>query len=60
MKSSTWIIFSLVTLLMLVAIWRNDFSGQGLRDWQKCKESLFEQVVFNNCTLIFEGDEQPA
>ena len=60
MNRTTWIIVALITLLMLASIWRNDLSGQGLRDWQKCKESLFEQVVFNNCTLIFEGDETPA
>ena len=46
--------------LALAIIWRDSFSGKGYPEWTHCKESLFEQVIFNNCTLIYEGEEKPA
>lgn len=54
------LLYVLLAILGLSLIWRADFSGRGIPEWQRCKESLFEQVVFNNCTLIFKGDERPA
>ena len=54
------IIYILIALLGLAIIWRAEFSGRGQPEWHHCKESLFEQVVFNNCTLIYEGETNPA
>ena len=54
------ILYILLAILGIAIIWRDSFSGKGRPEWHHCKESLFEQVVFNNCTLVYEGEEQPA
>ena len=54
------ILYILLAILGIAIIWRYEFSGKGNPSWHHCKESLFEQVIFNNCTLIYEGEEQPA
>lgn len=60
MFTGRFVIFGLLAFLMILLIWRNDFSDHGAREWHLCKESLFEQVVFNNCTLIFDGEQRPT
>ena len=54
------IIFILIALLGLAIIWRGEFSDRGKPEWHHCKESLFAQVIFNECTLIYEGETNPA
>ena len=44
-----WLLVLLMSLFVLAFIWR-DMSGMADMSWTKCKESLFEQVVFKNCT----------
>lgn len=53
-------LYILLIILGIAIIWRDGFSDKGRPEWHHCKESLFEQVVFNNCTLIYEGDQEPA
>ena len=50
----------LISVMMLALIWRQYFSGWGDREWHRCKESLFTQVIFNECTLIYNGEQEPA
>ncbi len=48
MSRSSWIIIILITILLVSSYW---FSrNREAPDWVKCKESLFEQVVFKKCT----------
>ena len=48
MPRSSWIIIILITILLISSYW---FSrNREAPDWVKCKESLFEQVVFKKCT----------
>ena len=58
MSRSSWIIIILITILLVSSYW---FSrNREAPDWVKCKESLFEQVVFKKCTpslLINQIDE---
>lgn len=54
------ILYGLLALLGIAIIWRGEFSGKGRPEWHHCKESLLEQVLFDNCSLIYEGDEEPA
>jgi len=58
--SNRTILIILMVGLALAIIWRDQFSGRGNPEWTHCKESLFEQVIFNSCTLIYEGEEKPA
>ena len=58
--SNRKILIILFAGLAIAIIWRDSFSGRGNPEWTHCKESLFEQVIFNNCTLIYEGEEKPA
>ena len=54
------IIYVLIAVLMLAIVWRGEFSGQGTREWNRCKESVFQQVVFGDCTLIYQGEQRPT
>ena len=60
MKDTRIIIYVLIAVLMLAIVWRGEFSGQGTREWQRCKESVFQQVVFGDCTLIYQGEQRPT
>ena len=42
-----WIISVLILIMMVSSFW---FARDKERPWVKCKESLFEQVVFKKCT----------
>ena len=53
-------LYVLLALLGIAIIWRDGFSDKGRPEWHHCKESLFEQVIFNNCTLIYDGKQEPA
>ena len=44
-----WIIIILITILMISSYWFS--KNKSAPPWVKCKESLFEQVVFKKCTL---------
>ena len=48
MSRSSWIIIILITILLISSYWFS--KGREAPDWVKCKESLFEQVVFKKCT----------
>ena len=58
-----WIIIILITILMISSYWFS--KNKSAPPWVKCKESLFEQVVFKKCTpssfatprLSNEGDQ---
>ena len=48
MSKSMWIIIILITIMMISSYW---FArDRDAPPWVKCKESLFEQVVFKKCT----------
>ncbi|MGC6530090.1 MAG: hypothetical protein ACON4G_03635 [Candidatus Puniceispirillaceae bacterium] len=53
------ILIVLLVALALAIIIRNE-TDPSRQEWTNCKESLFSQVVFGECTLIFEGEEEPA
>ena len=53
------ILIVLLVALALAIIIRNE-TDPSRQEWTNCKESLFSQVVFGECTLIFEGEENPA
>ena len=44
------IIYALIAILMIVIIWRNEFSNLKKPDWTKCKESLIQQIFSKECT----------
>ena len=48
MSRSMWIIIILITILMISSYWFS--KNRPAPPWVKCKESLFEQVVFKKCT----------
>ena len=48
MSRGSWIIIILITILLISSYWFS--KGREAPDWVKCKESLFEQVVFKKCT----------
>ena len=48
MSRSMWIIIILITILMISSYWFS--KNKSAPPWVKCKESLFEQVVFKKCT----------
>ena len=48
MSRSMWIIIILITILMVSSYWFG--KDREAPPWAKCKESLFDQVVFKNCT----------
>ena len=47
MSKSMWIISVLILIMMVSSFW---FARDKERPWVKCKESLFAQVVFKQCT----------
>jgi len=48
MSKSMWIIITLISILAISSFWFG--RNREIPPWMKCKESLFEQVVFNKCT----------
>ena len=48
MSRGMWIIIILITIMMVSSYWFG--KNREAPPWAKCKESLFEQVVFKNCT----------
>ena len=48
MSRGMWIIIILITIMMVSSYWFG--RDREAPPWAKCKESLFEQVVFKNCT----------
>lgn len=44
-----WVLYALVAALIIGSIMRGQ-SGE-TPDWQKCKESLFNQMLTGECTL---------
>ena len=48
MSRSMWIISVLILILMISSFWFG--RNREAPPWVKCKESLFEQVVFKKCT----------
>ena len=54
------LLYGLIALLIVLSVWRGTMSDGPRPEWHLCKESLLEQVIFNNCTLIYEGDQQLA
>ena len=57
MSRSMWIIVILITILMMSSFF---FGRKEVPPWVKCKESLFEQVVFNNCTPSLFDNSGPS
>ena len=50
-----WLIYLLLTGLILATIWRYDFSDNPDPSWTKCTESLLVQTLTGKCTLRYEG-----
>ena len=48
MPRTSWIIIILITILLVSSYFIS--RNREAPDWVKCKESLFEQVVFKKCT----------
>ncbi len=48
MSRGMWITIVLITILMISSYWFS--KNRKPPTWVKCKESLFEQVVFKKCT----------
>ena len=48
MSKSMWIIIILISILAISSFWFG--RNREIPPWMKCKESLFEQVVFKKCT----------
>ena len=48
MSKSMWIISILILILLVSSFWLG--KNRETPPWVKCKESLFEQVVFKKCT----------
>ena len=48
MSRGMWIIIILITIMMVSSYWFG--RDREAPPWAKCKESLFEQVVFKKCT----------
>ena len=48
MPRSSLIIIILIVILMISSYWFS--KNRDVPPWVKCKESLFEQVVFKKCT----------
>lgn len=48
MSKSMWILVSLILVFTIVSFWYG--KNRETPPWVKCKESLFEQVVFKKCT----------
>ena len=48
MSKSMWIISILILILLVSSFWLG--KNRETPPWMKCKESLFEQVVFKKCT----------
>ncbi len=57
MSKSMWVIIILITILMMSSFF---FGRKEAPPWVKCKESLFEQVVFNNCTPSLLDNSGPS
>jgi len=57
MSRSMWVIIILITILMMSSFF---FGRKEVPSWVKCKESLFEQVVFNNCTPSLLDNSGPS
>ena len=55
-----WLIYLLLTGLIVATIWRYDFSDRADPSWTKCKESLLIQTLTGNCTLKYEGETEPS
>ena len=48
MARSGWLLVILIIILTSVSFWYG--RNRQTPDWMKCKESLFDQVVFKKCT----------
>ncbi len=48
MSRSMWIIVILILISTILSFWYS--KNRETPDWMKCKESLFDQVVFKKCT----------
>lgn len=48
MSKSMWILVSLILVFTIISFWYG--KNRETPPWVKCKESLFEQVVFKKCT----------
>ena len=55
-----WLIYLLLTGLILATIWRYDFSDNPDPSWTKCTESLLVQTLTGTCTLRYEGETKPS
>ena len=49
MSKSMWILAALITVLVIVSIYREQ-SGMKTTDHLKCKESMFQQMFNDTCT----------
>ena len=55
MSRSSWVIIILITILLVSSYF---FSrNREAPDWVKCKESLFEQVVFKSVLQVLSTDQ---
>ena len=45
MSKGMWIVIILILISSILA-----YNNKKVQPWVKCKESLFDQIVFNNCT----------
>ena len=55
-----WLIYLLLTGLIIATIWRYDFSKRPDPKWTQCKESLLIQTLTGSCTLRYEGETEPS
>lgn len=48
MFRGTWLIVGLILIMIISTYFFRDKNK--IQPWMKCKESLFSQIVFNQCT----------
>lgn len=46
--NSRWILMALITILLVAGFWMR--SDGNVPEWEKCRESLFQQMFSDTCT----------
>lgn len=58
--SLQWVLYALITALIVVGLYQS--RNADAPDWEKCKESLFTQMISGDCTPRrgLGGDQDPS
>ncbi len=45
-----WVLAAVLAVLAAAMMYQSELGGGLQRSWMKCKENLFQQMMYNSCT----------